>query len=291
MARSRTLATARRDAPVAVVNANGEKSIAGEYYEKHVTSGNKWGFPLEKPKPPYTPLPPKVEPEYVPEPWWRPLCDWRWLLAVRGQLPRRGVQSNRPRCSHQHPSFLGPSPQLLALLALILLLLAMPERPPPACPVADCAGVLGGKAGVQTQDSCSRPRDTADALLLPSLAVMDACGMCNGFNKDMGCDVRISNVQRGLKLPHGPDPRVPALQGVCFSGAVRDTFGGCCKAAERGCNGQCYSSPCSCSAPQPAAAQQCRPPPQQAAPQQCGAGVQRSVVQGRHQSASRWYSG
>ena len=290
MARSRTLATARASAPVAVVNANGEKSIAGEYYEKHVTSGNKWGFPLEKPKPPYTPPPPKVEEEYVPEPWWRPLCDWRWLLAVRGQLPCQGWPATAPFL-HQHPASLRPSPQLLALIVLILLLLAMPERPPPACPVADCAGVLGGKAGEQHASRCPRPRDTPDALPLPSLAVMDACGMCNGFNKDMGCDVRAA-CWLPLNVPSkDPDPRASAAQGVCFSGAVRDTFGGCCKASERGCNGQCFSSPCSCNAPQPSTTQQCRPAPQQAAPQQCGAGVQRSVVQGRQQAAARWYSG
>jgi hypothetical protein len=51
--------------------------------QKHVTSGNKWGFPVEKPKPKYQPPPAKPEAPYVPAPWWKPLCDWRWLLAVR----------------------------------------------------------------------------------------------------------------------------------------------------------------------------------------------------------------
>jgi hypothetical protein len=160
----------------------------GSFYEKQVTSGNKWGFPPKPLPKPFVPPPPA--PRETParrRPWWSFLCDSRWLVS------------------------------LLALLLLILLLLTLPERTPPPCPVPDCRGVLGGNA------------------------FTDVCGVCNGNNRDLGCD------------------------GVCFSGAVRvATFGDCCHPSERGCDGRCFSVSCSCSQPEPTPPeqQQCRPPPQ-----------------------------
>ena len=222
----------------------------------------------------------------------------RLALAPGGACLASPAEQAQQPLAHgltQHPACVRPPPQLLALIILIILLLAMPERPPPACPVADCVGVLGGKAGECTHGSCLRPRETPDArAFTPTSQSWTRAACATASTKTWAATVRACCLHlHSLKVPLCLT-RVRACsppQGVCFSGAVRDAFGGCCKASERGCNGQCFSSPCSCSAPQPAA-QQCRPVPQQgAAPQQCGAGVQRSVVQGRQQAQTRWYSG
>ena len=102
------------------VNAAGAKQVTGpegvEYYEarrsqrpgrprltrrvqKHVTSGNKWGFPPER-KEPYKPPPPKApEQPPIPEPWWKAFCDWRWLASVRLGSCARALSPTRSTAS------------------------------------------------------------------------------------------------------------------------------------------------------------------------------------------------
>ena len=71
-------------APAVTYTVKGEKKIEGEFYERVLENGNKWGFP-EPHKKPYVPPPPaKPEPPEPKVPWWKNFCDPRWLLSVRG---------------------------------------------------------------------------------------------------------------------------------------------------------------------------------------------------------------
>ena len=79
----RDVVRSRPKAKVTTVSVRGEKRVEDEYYERVLQNGHKWGFP-EPTTTPYTPPPPaKPEPPEAPVPWWKNLCDPRWLISVR----------------------------------------------------------------------------------------------------------------------------------------------------------------------------------------------------------------
>ena len=71
--------------PVVTVTARGEKKVEGVYSERILENGHKWGFPEPVVKPYVPPPPAKPEPPEPRVPWWKSLCDPRWLLSVRAR--------------------------------------------------------------------------------------------------------------------------------------------------------------------------------------------------------------
>ena len=141
-------------------------------------------------------------------------------MLLRPGPTRRAAGCPRSSVADARARAISVPPQLIALLLLILLLLSLPAKKPGSCPVPDCKGVLGGKLGARPGGVVGRlsaaPRlygsgRRADALWR---AALDDCGVCGGFNKDKGCDVRAAALQRARR------PRAHAASRCSVAGRV-----------------------------------------------------------------------
>jgi len=80
-------AAASAEPPSSLAPHGGPLKVGDQFYEKLVTSGNRWGFPTPQ-VPDYCPPPPApAAPPAKRVPWWKSLCDPRWLLSVRAAAP------------------------------------------------------------------------------------------------------------------------------------------------------------------------------------------------------------